>query len=66
MSRLKILLFLFVMALAGAVIAGTYWGYTRVMGHDEVVESQIRKIESKKGTPPDPGIKRFDRAVEMM
>lgn len=54
------------MALAGAVIAGTYWVYTRVMGHDEVVESQIRKIESKKGTPPDPGIKRFDRAVEMM
>src|SRR3569623_1699047 len=66
MSRLKILLFIFVVALAGAVIAGTYWTYTRVMGHDQVVQKEIKQIEGKKSAPPDPGIKRFDRAVEIL
>jgi hypothetical protein len=66
MSRLKILLFLFVVTLAAAVIAGTYWTYTRVMGHDEVVETQIKKLEGKKSAPPDPGIKRFDKAIEIL
>jgi hypothetical protein len=36
------------------------------MGHDEVVETQIKKIENKKNGPPDPGIKRFDKAMEIM
>lgn len=66
MSRLKILLFIFVVTLAGAVIAGTYWVYTRVMGHDQVVQKEIRQLEGRKSAPPDPGLKRFDHAVEVL
>jgi len=66
MSRFKILVFIFAVGIAGSVLASAYWYYTRVLGKDDRLESQIQLLQKKKGNLPDPGIKRFDKAVEQL
>jgi hypothetical protein len=64
MSRFKILVFILVIGIAGSILASAYWYYTRVLGHDNTVAGQIEQLKGKKNAPPDPGIKRFDKAIE--
>ncbi len=66
MSRFKIVLFLVVTSLAAACIAATWWLYTHVIGEDAVVVKQIKQIQVEKKTGPDPSIKRFDKAIEIV
>jgi hypothetical protein len=66
MSRFKIVIFLMAVGIAGSVIAAAYWYYTRVMGHDTKVQGEIKELQAQKTTLPDPGVKRFDRAVELL
>ncbi len=63
MSRLKIVLFLSSMALAAACVAGAWWACTHILGKDEVVTKQIQQMQGNKKDPPDPGLHRFDNAV---
>jgi hypothetical protein len=66
MSRFKIVIFLMAVGIAGSVIAAAYWYYTRVLGHDTKVQKEIKQLQSQKATLPDPGVKRFDRAIELL
>lgn len=66
MSRLKILVFIFAVGVAGSIIAAAYWFYTRIIGADTKLETQIVQLQSKKNAPPDPGIKRFEKAAELI
>lgn len=64
MARFKILLFLVSLALLGAVMGGAWWFYTRVLNRDEVIKKEIKQISGDKRAPPDPGLRRFDMALE--
>lgn len=64
MSRLKILIFLIAVAVAGTCVGVAWWFYSRVMTHDEAVKVEIKQIAGDKKAPPDPGLRRFDLALE--
>lgn len=66
MSRLKILVFFLALCITGSVLAAAYWFYTRVMGHDTALETQIHEMSGKKVAPPDPGIRRFEAALKQV
>ncbi|MEZ0388076.1 MAG: LysM peptidoglycan-binding domain-containing protein [Verrucomicrobium sp.] len=66
MSRFKIFVFLLAVGIAGSVLAGAYWFYTRVMGHESVVQGQIQQIQGHRKDLPDPGVRRFDEAMELI
>jgi hypothetical protein len=64
MARFKILIFLLSMTLLAAVLGGTWWFYTRVFNRDQIVDREIKQMSGNKQSPPDPGLRRFDKAVE--
>lgn len=66
MSRFKIFIFLLAVGIASSILASAYWYYTRVMGHEDLVQNQIQAMQGKKSALPDPGIRRFDDAVAMI
>lgn len=66
MSRFKIVIFLMAVGIAGSVIAAAYWYYTRVMGHDTKVQKEIKQLQTQKAALPDPGVRRFDKAIELL
>lgn len=66
MSRFKIVLFLTSVALAAACVAGAWWAYTHVLGKDAVVTKQIKQMQDNKKDLPDPGLHRFDNAVNTL
>ncbi|WP_038168155.1 LysM peptidoglycan-binding domain-containing protein [Verrucomicrobium sp. BvORR106] len=66
MSRFKILVFLLAVGIAGSVLAAAYWYYTRVLGHESVVQGQIKNLQGKHTNLPDPGVRRFDEAMELI
>ena len=66
MSRFKILVFLLTLGIAGSIVATAYWYYMNVLGHDSELASEIKAIQSQKASLPDPGIRRFERAVELI
>lgn len=66
MARLKILIFLFALAIAVSCVGVAWWFYTRQIARDQEVSLEIKKISGDKKAPPDPGLRRFDLAVETM
>ena len=66
MSRFKILIFLIAVAMAGSCIGVAWWFYTRVMGKDEILHAEIKQMRSNKAAPPDPGLRRFDNAIDVL
>lgn len=66
MSRFKILVFFLAVGIAGSVLAAAYWYYTRVLGHESLVQGQISKMQGKQASLPDPGVRRFDEAMEQI
>ncbi len=66
MSRFKIVLFFASVAVAAACVAGSWWVYTHVAVKDEVVKTEIKQVQGNKQAPPDPGLHRFDKAVEIV
>src|ERR1700749_1168710 len=66
MSRIKILIFLITLGIVSGVFAVAWWVYTRVLYHDDVVKTEIKKMTSNKKDPPDPGLRRFDKAIEVL
>lgn len=64
MSRLKIIVFLMAVGVLAAILATAWWFYIRVIAPDADLQTEIIAMKGKGATPPDPGIKRFDKAVE--
>ncbi|WP_166442929.1 LysM peptidoglycan-binding domain-containing protein [Phragmitibacter flavus] len=54
------------MGIAGSIIATAYWYYMNVLGHDDALASEIKAIQGNKASLPDPGIRRFNDAVELI
>ncbi len=54
MSRFKILVFLLAVGIAGSVLAAAYWYYTRVLGHESLVQGQISKDAGEAGQSARP------------
>ena len=66
MSRFKILVFIIAVGIAGSTLAAAYWYSTRVLGKDDRLANQIHQMQKRKSDLPDPGIKRFEKAVELL
>lgn len=66
MSRFKIIIFLFTLSIAGSIVATAYWFYRNVLGHDNALVSEIKEMQNKKTDLPDPGIRRFEKAAELL
>lgn len=66
MSRFKILLFLLSVGIASGCVAGAWWYYTRVLGHDEIVHGEVKQMQTTKSSLPDASLGRFDKAVAMI
>lgn len=64
MSRLKIIVFLMAVSVLAAIVATAWWFYIRVIAPDADLQTEITALHGKKAAPPDPGLKRFDKAVE--
>jgi LysM repeat protein len=67
MSRFKIIVFLMAVGVLAAILASAWWYYVHVFAPDAEVESGLHKMQQTKGAaPPDPGLKRFEKAVELI
>jgi hypothetical protein len=67
MSRFKIIVFLMAVGVLAAILASAWWYYVHVFAPDAEVESGLNAMQQTKGkAPPDPGVKRFDKAVELI
>lgn len=64
MSRLKIIVFLMAVGVLAAILATAWWFYIRVIAPDADVQTEITAMKGKGANLPDPGIKRFEKAVE--
>jgi len=64
MYRIKILIFLFTIALVGGVFGGCWWLYTRILNRDDMVKAEISSEQKNKKNAPDPGLRRFEQAIE--
>lgn len=66
MNKLKIFVFLLAVGLAGSMITYAYLGYTKVVGTDDKLKAEIHVLQTSKNELPDPGIRRFDSAIEQI
>ena len=66
MSRFKIIVFLMAVAVLSGILATAWWFYIRVIAPDANIQTEISAMKGKGAALPDPGIKRFDRAVEQI
>ena len=65
MSRLKIIVFIIALGILGSVVGTAWWFYSRVLGHDSRLHSEIQAMQGQKGGAlPDPGVRRFEKAIE--
>lgn len=65
-SRFKIIVLLLALGILGSIVATAWWFYIRVIAPDADLQTEITAMHGQKGTPPDPGIKRFDKALELV
>jgi hypothetical protein len=66
MSRFKIIVFLMAVSILAAILATAYYFYIHVIAPDAATETQITAMKGKGAPPPDPGIKRFEKAIELI
>lgn len=67
MNKVKIIVFLLAVGLAGSMITYAYLSYTKVVGADNKLTEEIHVLQTtNKKELPDPGIKRFEAAVEQI
>lgn len=66
MNKLKIIVFVFAVGLAGSMITYAYFSYTRVVGTDNKLEAEIHVLQTKKKDLPDPGVRHFENAMEQL
>ena len=66
MSRFKIIVFLMAMGVLAGIFATAWWFYIRVIAPDAEVASELSHMHGKGALPPDPGIKRFEKAIELI
>src|SRR5688500_14696950 len=66
MSRLKIIVFLMAVGFLAGIFSIAYWFYVNVISPEADVQTGITKMSQKGAPPPDPGIKRFERAMELV
>jgi hypothetical protein len=66
MSRFKIIVFLMAVSILAAILATAYYFYIHVIAPDAATETQITAMKGKGAAPPDPGIKRFEKAIEFI
>ncbi len=66
MSRFKIVVFLLAVGIAGSIIATSYWYYTRVLKRDTTTQKEITQLQKQKANLPDPGVRRFEKAIEQL
>lgn len=63
MNKLKIIVFVFAVGLAGSMITYAYFSYTRVVRTDNKLEAEIHVLQTNKKDLPDPGVRHFENAV---
>lgn len=66
MSRFKIIVFLMAVGVLAAILTTAWWFYVRVIAPDAATETQLSEMHGKGARPPDPGIKRFEKAAELI
>lgn len=66
MNKVKIIVFFLAVGLAGSMITYAYLSYTRVVGKDDKLKEEIHVLQVNKKELPDPGIKRFEGAIEQI
>src|SRR4029079_508144 len=66
MSRFKIIVFLMAVSILAATLATAYYFYIHIIAPDAATETQITAMKGKGAAPPDPGIKRFEKAIEFI
>src|SRR3954467_2904139 len=66
MSRFKIIVFLMAVSVLAAIFATAYWFYARIIAPEAEVATELTAMKQKGAPPPDPGIKRFDNAIELI
>ncbi|CAN5743113.1 hypothetical protein BH11VER1_BH11VER1_40600 [soil metagenome] len=66
MNKVKIIVFLLAVGLAGSMITYAYLSYTKVVGTDDKLKAEIHVMQVNKKDMPDPGIKRFEGATEQL
>lgn len=66
MNKVKIIVFFLAVGLAGTMITYAYLSYTRVVNTDNKLTAEIHVMQVNKKELPDPGIKRFEAAVEQI
>jgi LysM repeat protein len=63
-AQFKLLLFLMTVGLMLSSMGAVYWYYLRVIRPELRVKSEIAEIKDSKLPAPDPGMRRFEAAVE--
>lgn len=66
MSRFKIIVFLMAVGVLAAILSTAWWFYIHVISPDVDIQSELSAMHDKHAAPADPGIKRFEKAVELI
>jgi hypothetical protein len=66
MSRFKIIVFLMAVGFLAGIFSVAWYFYVNVISPEADVQTGITAMGKKGAPPPDPGIKRFERAMELV
>jgi hypothetical protein len=66
MSRFKIIVFLMAVSVLAGIFAAAAWIYLHIIEPDVATGHQISAMREEGAPPPDPGIPRFDKAIEFI
>src|SRR5262245_34232860 len=66
MSRFKIIVFLMALGVLAGILATAYWFYSRVIAPDAEVAAELHSKQGKGQVQADPGVKRFEKAIELI
>ncbi|MFN7564109.1 MAG: LysM peptidoglycan-binding domain-containing protein [Prosthecobacter sp.] len=65
-AQFKLLLFLIVMGLFAGVLATGWWLYENILLREQMVEKDLAAMKGKDRPRIDPGVRRFDSAVDLI
>ena len=65
-TQIKLLIFLITVGLVAGTLAMGYWVYMNILLKESQVEQDIASMKAKDRPRVDPGIRRFEAAVELI
>lgn len=65
-AQLKLLLFLIVLGVTLGSMAAAYYIYDKILSPDKRIQAEIATIKKSEAPRVDPGLKRFDAAIELI